>query len=106
LEFISVGLPSAIDEGQLWQSSVGGPTPGKANSAGAVLFAPVINNVRHDPPIPTPSDSVRITAKMVDVPGTSITTTLHYRTSTLSPGAFQQVTMLDNALHGDGAAND
>ena len=93
LELTNASLLSATDEGPLWKSSSGGPTPGTANSTAASAFAPIITKVKHTPPVPTSSDAVMISARVVDVPGTPCSVDLRHRESTSNPGAFQTTAM-------------
>ena len=105
LELTSTALHAATDEGQLWQSSISGPTPGQVNSTLVTSFPPIITKVRHAPPVPTSSDSVTVSAKVVDA-DTTLTVTLRYRVSSMNPGSFQSVVMTDDGSSGDETADD
>ncbi len=89
-------------------------TPGAANTdivANPTLnSAPLISKVKHRPQIPSPTQTVNVTAKITDELTTGITGTVLYRTWTPSQstagGNYNPVTMFDDGLHGDGVAND
>ena len=89
-------------------------TPGAVNTdlaANPTLnSAPLISSVKHRPQIPSPTQPVNVTAKLADELTTGITGKVLYRTWTPSQstagGNYTEVAMLDDGLHGDGAAND
>lgn len=96
--------------GQNWQSSVGMPTPGAANSVALddSAFAPLIQNVEHTPRVPTSTDTVTIRARLRDTTTVGLSATLYYRISDdpqLEP-EFSMTPMVDDGLHNDGDAND
>jgi hypothetical protein len=84
-------------QGQNWQSgTVNAPTPGATNTAYTADGAPMILNVRHDPPIPTSSDDVTIRAELKDEFNYGLSALLFYRVSTLNPGSFISLSMDNN----------
>ncbi len=105
LELVNPALSNK--QGQNWAASaVTDGTPGAANSVAAPDIAPMILNVKHSPALPTSSDLVRIRADLVDESTNNLSAAVHYRVSTLSPGAFVALPMFDDGLHADGAAGD
>ena len=92
--------------GQNWSASQGSPTPGAANSTGAAEIAPLILDVAHDPVVPKSNEPVRITARLLDVDGTSLNALLFWRAAPRDPGSFSALAMVDDGNHGDGDAGD
>lgn len=92
--------------GASWRASVANyGTPGAVNSQYQPLVAPIIVNVQHTPVIPSPSQSVTVTAVVFD-DQPNPTVTLHYRQDQDPTIAYSSVPMLDDGLSGDGAAGD
>ncbi|MSU33566.1 MAG: hypothetical protein EXS36_00325 [Pedosphaera sp.] len=55
------------NSGQNWRtSSTAGGTPGSVNGVSATEVAPYISNVQHQPPVPSSSNPVTITARVAD----------------------------------------
>lgn len=107
LELINVGMPNG--SGQNWApSSPSGGTPGQANSVVAANIAPIIEGVEHYPAIPSPTNSVTITAHIIDENRAgALTVVLYNRPATsTTPPAFTATSMFDDGQHGDGAAGD
>ncbi|MFV2069777.1 MAG: lamin tail domain-containing protein, partial [Pirellulales bacterium] len=105
LELINASFDN--DYAHNWQASlVDGGSPGSANSVAAADIAPAIFDVAHAPIIPAASDAVTVTARFDDEDPSGVTGSLFWRVSTLDPGPFQEVPMLDDGLHGDGDAGD
>lgn len=105
LELLNPALTNR--EGQNWKASaIGRETPGAANSNATPDIAPIIREVKHFPAIPTASDFVQVTAKLMDEFTSGLSATVYYRAATMTPGAFSSLPMSDNALHGDGDAGD
>ncbi len=96
------------NRGQNWTSSTtAAGTPGAENSVASANVAPLISNVEHSPKIPRSTDTVFVTADLRDELTAGVTASVFYRdASTLSPGAWIEVPMFDDGLHGDGAAGD
>ncbi len=102
--------------GQNWApSTVVNGTPGAANSVAAADIAPVISSVTHFPLVPLPTDTVTITAKVVNDDASAPVVTLHWRvcaTAIAAPPftendpAFTTATMFDDGAHGDALAGD
>jgi len=92
--------------GQNWAASVGGGegTPGVQNSVHDSDIAPMILDVEHLPVIPQSSDTVTVTAHIIDELTSGITVTLHYRVDGSTD--FNEPSMLDDGAHGDGLAGD
>lgn len=106
LELMNPAMPN--DNGQNWATSApSGGTPGRANSAQTNDIAPLIYEVIHTPAIPNATQTVAVTARIVDEAGAPASAALYYRdvTSTALP-AFAVTNMVDDGLHGDGAAGD
>lgn len=80
-------------------------TPGTPNSVAQTNIAPVILEVQHLPPVPRSTDSVLVTARLLDERGSNVTASLHWRVDGAGP-EFTGVAMPDDGLHDDGAAND
>jgi len=91
------------NHGSAWLASTGLGTPGAPNSRAAADPAPVIRSVAHDPPMPRSLDAVTITARVSDERSVSI---VRVYSRTDGTGSFAQAAMLDDGLHGDGAAGD
>ncbi|MBP7053221.1 MAG: lamin tail domain-containing protein [Phycisphaerae bacterium] len=116
LELVDAGLPNEF--GQNWAGSLeNGGTPGRANSVAANGSSPIIADVRHDPSIPKPDDSVTVTARVIDGSAPRAAVRLRYRqdrssyTTTdsyphASPDDFTVVEMFDDGAHGDSRAGD
>lgn len=96
------------DNGQNWAASAPfNGTPGFANSVAATNVAPVITDVTHFPLIPSSSDSVTITARILDESNFGLTVSLFYRHATNSElGSFTSQPMFDDGAHNDGGASD
>jgi hypothetical protein len=115
LELLAPSLDNA--HGQYWKASmtVQG-TPGVANSVASSSIAPIILDVKHTPKIPRATDSVIVTANVIDELSAISTVTLYYRldTSTYSTtvyptsqlGTYTTLTMYDDGTHGDTIAAD
>ncbi|MCA9263133.1 MAG: lamin tail domain-containing protein, partial [Planctomycetales bacterium] len=83
-----------------------GGTPGAANSVAMNDIAPAVFDVAHAPIIPTSSDDVTITARIIDDGTEPIFASLYWRVSELNPGDFAEIPLTDDGLSGDGAASD
>ena len=95
------------DSGQNWApSSVGGGSPGRFNSVLNTNIAPLILNVAHSPLVPASTQTVAITARIVDEQTTGVSATLFWRVDATTPPAFTSAPMLDDGNHGDGASAD
>ncbi|MCX8155485.1 MAG: Ig-like domain-containing protein, partial [Verrucomicrobiae bacterium] len=106
LELVNTNLPTRY--GQNWKASIAtGGTPGTANSVAALNSAPLIIGVEHFPAIPRSTNSVRVSALILDEQTNGLTVTLYWRdVSTTTPGNFNTVTMRDNGQGGDLVAGD
>jgi hypothetical protein len=104
LELMNPLLPN--EAGQNWSAStVGNGTPGRVNSVGTNNIAPLVLDVAHSPIIPQATDTVAITARVLNEL-TLPTARLFWRTNNGSPPAFTSVQMFDDGAHGDGSAGD
>lgn len=91
-------LLAGFESGQNWSpSAVAGGTPGAINSTSSANVAPLILAVNQRPLIPRSTDSVRVSAKIVDE-GTSADATLRWRVD--GAPTFNAVPMRDS--DGDG----
>jgi hypothetical protein len=91
--------------GQNWAaSSVAGGTPGTANSRAASDIAPVILDGEHFPLIPTSTQKVTVTCRVIDDQASPLTVQAHYRDD--GAPAFTTVPMFDDGAHGDALAGD
>jgi len=116
LELINAALPN--EYGQNWAaSSTNNGTPGRVNSAVNNNIAPLILDVEHFPIIPGPSDTVTVTARIIDEQPTVTAVRLHYRIDRsiyqsvdvyphYNASDYNDVAMFDDGAHGDGAAGD
>ncbi len=105
LELVNPDLSN--DYGQNWSSStVLGGTPGTENSVASGDVAPVVLDLAQTPVIPTSSEAVVVTARLVDELGTAAAATLYYRADSTSPPPFSTVAMRDDGLGGDAVAGD
>ncbi len=106
LELVNPLLPN--DSGQNWDASqLAGGTPGASNSMTSTNTGPLILDVIHFPLVPNPTDSVTITARIVDDSAFGSMAALRYRNhNNQSPVAFSTMTMFDDGQHNDGNADD
>ncbi|MCU0230966.1 MAG: lamin tail domain-containing protein, partial [Acidobacteria bacterium] len=110
LELLNPGLPN--EHGSAWRPSLAwNGTPGAANSVYDPAPAPVISQPAHAPAIPLPGQAVTISVTVVDDGAAPPTVTLYHRLDANdgnfhNPNAYASVAMLDDGLHGDGAAGD
>jgi CotH protein/lamin tail-like protein len=103
LELVNVAMPNG--NGQNWSSSIMvGGTPGRANSAALANIAPIIADVQHAPLIPSSSDPVTISARILDEHTNGRSATLNWRVD--GAGSFTPAAMSDDGAHGDGLAGD
>src|SRR4051794_34227265 len=95
------------DSGQNWSpSSSAGGTPGRVNSMVSANIAPLILDLAHSPLVPASTQTVAITARIVDEQTTGNSATLFWRVDSTTPPAFTSTPMFDDGAHGDGAAAD
>ena len=94
--------------GQNWgASTVSGGTPGRANTLASTNIAPMIVDATHFPLVPTSSDPVTISARIIDELTTGLSAILYYRDHTgTNPPAFSTLPMYDDGQHNDGRAGD
>jgi hypothetical protein len=116
LELINPNMPN--EYGQNWAaSSTNNGTPGRVNSVVNNNIAPLILDVEHFPIIPGPSDTVSVTARIIDEQPSVAAVRLHYRIDRSSyqsvdvyphytASDYNNVAMFDDGAHGDGAAGD
>lgn len=78
-------------------------TPGRRNSVYQSNLGPVFRAVRHSPVIPTPTNTVQITAHISDPDGVD-SVTLHYKAD--RDRSYTQTAMYDDGKHDDGMAHD
>jgi hypothetical protein len=80
-----------------------GPTPGALNGAGTTTLGPLVLDVTHSPNEPSDNQDLLVTARIVQTINPIGTVRLYYR---VMFGSESNVVMLDDGLHGDGAAGD
>jgi Lamin Tail Domain/CotH kinase protein len=106
LELRNPALPR--DQGQNWTASLADTgTPGSVNSVFSPDIPPLILQVRHQPVLPRSSDSVSVTARLVDEQRAGLNAILFFRNaSSATPPAFSSAPMFDDGQHQDGAPAD
>ncbi len=105
LELINSALPN--EHGQNWTASPAfGGSPGAANASASANIAPMILDVAHFPVVPRSTNSVSVTARLLNESPSGLTARLHWRVDALAPPAFSVTNMFDDGAHGDGLAND
>ncbi len=106
LELRNPALPN--NHGQNWGASAdNNGSPGQANSLAASNVAPLVLDVAHFPAIPRSTDTITITARVVDEQTNGITVKLWSRdASSESAPPFGESTMFDDGAHNDGVAGD
>ena len=102
LELVYPGLDNSLPSS--WAASTNGPphgTPGAQNSTYTLDQTPIVDTVGRSAPIPSSSDTVTVTARATDDHG--VTAVDLY----VDSGAgYASQAMLDDGLHGDGAAGN
>jgi hypothetical protein len=79
------------------------PTPGTGNGAGSADLGPILTSMGHFPNVPTTNDNITVTARVARALAPIGTVSLNWR---VMYGAKNTAAMLDDGLHGDGAAGD
>lgn len=103
LELVNTALSNEF--GQNWAASLlDQGTPGAANSVVAANSAPLILDVAHAPLIPRATDTVTVTARLLDELPTGSTATLHWRVD--GQPAFNQIALRDDGTGGDARGGD
>lgn len=103
LELVNLRLPGG--SGQNWlPSAVPNGTPGAPNSVAAPDTAPLILAPAHFPVVPRSTDTVTVTARLLDESPGALQARVFYRRD--GEPAFTALPMADDGLHGDGAAGD
>ena len=103
LELVNTRLSNKY--GQNWlASSVTNGTPGRANSVASTNIAPLIVDVSQFPLIPKSTQSVTLTARILDEATNGISVTLHHQID--GAAGFTATAMTDEGLQGDGTAGD
>lgn len=77
-------------------------TPGASNSGGAINEPPVVKETYRTPAYPQANEVITVTTRVTDDRGLN-SVTLYYRGKV---AVWQNVALLDDGLHGDGAAGD
>ena len=107
LELVNPNMPN--EYGQNWKSSTTlYGTPGMMNSVYSENIAPLILDVTHIPAVPRSTNSITITARVIDeIPNGVQSVLLYYRNhTTTTPGAFTSIPMYDDGMHNDGLPGD
>ena len=98
------------DHGQNWQASAADwGTPGQVNSVFSTQTAPLILDVRLAPLTPRSSDTVTVTARLLDDAPDGLSLDLFFRLDQphdAPPLPFTRIAMADDGAHGDGVAGD
>ena len=103
LELINPALSSK--PGQNWAVSLtDGGTPGRPNSVATNDLPPMVLEVRHIPAIPRATNTVTVTARILDEGTAGLTVQLFSRVD--GAASFASTPMFDDGAHGDGAAGD
>lgn len=103
LELTNMALPGKY--GHNWAAStVTGGTPGAPNSTASTDIAPIIGDVNQTPIIPHSSETVLVTAQIIDESPTGLSAQVHYRVD--GAATFTTLDLLDDGNHGDGKAGD
>ena len=79
------------------------PSPGESNAAASLNTAPFFSNVGHGGTMPTDGEDIHVTSTIILQGAALQSADLHYR---VMYGGETTVPLLDNGLHGDGAAGD
>jgi hypothetical protein len=105
LELMNSALPN--EHGQNWTESIPvDGTPGRVNSVASANIAPLILDVAHFPIVPRSTNSISVTARIVNETASGVTAMLRWRVDSASPPAFGSSTMFDDGAHGDGLPGD
>ena len=92
------------NESSAWAASTPNGTPGEQNSAYTEELEPLILDLDHNPKIPSPSEEVTVTARVLDADGNVDSVQLSYG---YGDGlSYETIAMMDDGLHGDGEAGD
>jgi len=103
LELINPAMPRVY--GANWSSSLTeGGTPGSENSVHATDIAPIIADVIHHPIIPSSSDWVTVTTRIIDELETGLAVTLNCRVDGATD--FVTISMMDDGINGDQEPGD
>ena len=79
------------------------PTPGAANGPASTNLGPILSDIRHTPNVPLDSEDLYVTAKVSPAFNTISNVVMTWRVAYSNEST---VLMLDDGLHGDGAAGD
>jgi hypothetical protein len=104
LELVHSGFPN--EYGPAWKPSpAANGTPGAPNGTFDPDPAPIIFGTLHSPAVPSPTQALTVTATILDE-SVAPTATIYYRRDDVPTVAYSSTAMLDDGLHGDGAAGD
>ena len=93
--------------GQNWAASLeANGTPGRVNSQHALDGPPLVLAVNHSPAVPRSTDSVAVTARIIDEEPGFMVRLLFRNHSMTAPPPFGSAPMFDDGQHGDGPAGD
>jgi len=107
IELVNPALGNA--SGQNWSPSANrGGTPGTPNSTAAANVAPLILEPTHFPPVPKSTDTVAITARLLDEQANGVASArLFWRQHTENDiVSFTSTNLFDDGAHGDGLNRD
>jgi hypothetical protein len=103
LELRNSALPN--EYGQNWAAStITDGTPGRSNSVASANIPPMILDVSHFPIVPRSSNSVSVTARIINETAANVTVRLAWRVDGVP--SFTTNVMFDDGAHQDGLPND
>ncbi|MCX5636103.1 MAG: lamin tail domain-containing protein, partial [Planctomycetota bacterium] len=100
---LTVNRTETIDFSSAVEGYFFGPTPGSINSGIVINLGPAIRNVTENPPQPTDTQNLIITAQVTETFKPVAWVKLFFR---VDFGSETNIQMFDDGLHNDGAAGD
>ena len=106
-----VNLNVSNNHGQNWTASLPeNGTPGAPNSVADSSTAPLILDLQHNPPIPSSTEPVTVSARLVDESTDGVSAQLYWRVDVWRPTGeesnFMSLEMTDDGANGDVRAGD
>jgi hypothetical protein len=81
-------------------------TPGAANSVSRAAAPPTVDGIRHSPPVPTPTQSVIVSARVASAYGLASVVLRERLDKAAGNGTWNSTPMNDSGTSGDAVAND